>query len=110
MAPDARSALDGADFRSRHAQRAGPSRKPWRAQSYRLSEFRRHLGQTEQHHRETRRANDARAASCIRNTRRAKSDFSGGQVMPDATMEASVMDEAILRVFRGGPDGGKPVD
>ena len=30
--------------------------------------------------------------------------------MPDATMETSVMDEAVLRVFRGGPDGGQPVD
>src|SRR5216683_3368573 len=30
--------------------------------------------------------------------------------MPDETMESGVMDEAILRVFRGGPEEGKPVD
>jgi len=30
--------------------------------------------------------------------------------MSDAKMDTSLIDEAILRVFRGGPDGGKPVD
>src|ERR1700757_167998 len=34
--------------------------------------------------------------------------------MPDltdhGTMESGVMDEAVLRVFRGGPEDGKPVD
>ncbi len=30
--------------------------------------------------------------------------------MPDAALEDSTMDEAVLRVFRGGSDGGKPVD
>jgi succinate dehydrogenase / fumarate reductase iron-sulfur subunit len=30
--------------------------------------------------------------------------------MPDATMEIGAMDEAILRVFRGDPEGGSPVD